>query len=192
MSEKIAWVECIAPEQAQGKLAETYSSLMDENDEVGNLYIAMSQIPEVIGPAHHHYLALLHNPQSSLEPWLGELIATYVAILCDSEYAYHCHSRNFHCRYGNRKDSETIVRMLKDGRWQSLLKNRRMHAVLSYTEKLTRYPSDMSKDDIEQLRRFDFDDQQISYIVQLASSFAYWARVINGLGIKLEDKFVSS
>ena len=43
----------------------------------------------------------------------------------------------------------------------------------------------MTKNDIDKLRAVGFDDKEISYIVQIVSSFAYWSRMINALGTKV-------
>ena len=41
---------------------------------------------------------------------------------------------------------------------------------------------------MDKLRTAGLDDKQIVYLVQISASFAYWARVINGLGICLGDE----
>ena len=53
--------------------------------------------------------------------------------------------------------------------------------------KLSLAPGEMSAQDLEPLRAAGFCDKGISYIIQLAASFAYWARMINGLGTRLGD-----
>jgi len=45
----------------------------------------------------------------------------------------------------------------------------------------------MHKKDIADLRDVGFDDEEISYIVQIVSSFAYWSRMINAFGTKIGE-----
>jgi alkylhydroperoxidase family enzyme len=57
-----------------------------------------------------------------------------------------------------------------------------MRAALEYTRKLSLTPESVQASDIEALRTAGFCDKGISYIIQIAASFGYWARMINGLG----------
>ena len=184
-AEQAAWVKIFSVDEARDALARAYSAVADDRGGVENLYLAMSQTPEVIMPADEQYRALLHNPEAPLEPWLAELVSTYVAILCDSEYAYRSHGENYHRCYGNKDESEKMIAALRDGGWRESVEDRRLYAALAYTEKLTLHPSAMTKEDIELLREAGFDDREISQLVQLVAFFAYCSRVINGLGIRL-------
>jgi uncharacterized peroxidase-related enzyme len=178
-------VDVIPQDRAAGALAAAYSAVRDRDGMVENLYLAMSQIAAVIKPADDHYRALLHNPDSPLEPWLAEFVSTYTAILCGSKYAYLNHGENFHDNYRDRVESERMMKSLMDNTWRDDLQGEKLLAALSYAEKLTLDPTNVSEGDIQTLRDAGFDDKEISYIVQLVASFCYWSRVINGFGIKL-------
>ena len=45
----------------------------------------------------------------------------------------------------------------------------------------------MTKDDVDELRRYGFSDKQLSDAVQVISYFNYINRVADGLGVELED-----
>lgn len=182
----IAWVDVISPLQASGDLADAYEAVKSADGTVENLYLAMSQTPRAIQPADAHYLALLHNPDNPLEPWLAELVSTYVAILCGCDYAAQNHGANFAIYLGNAARAETLLNALSDGSWEDL-ESEQVQAALRYTQKLSITPDQMSEADIDGLRQAGFCDKGISYLVQLVASFAYWARMINGLGTRLSD-----
>ena len=184
--EQIAWVRVIPQDQAKGDLAEAYDAVKSADGRVENLYLAMSQTPRAIQPADAHYLALLHNPDNPLDPWLAELISTYVAILCGCEYAAQNHGANFAMYLRDDARAQAILQALRDEAWEDMPDNQ-MLAALRYTRKLSLTPNRMSDRDIEALRRVGFCDKGISYLVQLVASFAYWARMINGLGTQLGD-----
>lgn len=57
----------------------------------------------------------------------------------------------------------------------------------SFAEKLTREPWTVTKDDVDELRRYGFSDKQLSDAVQVISYFNYINRVADGLGVDLED-----
>ena len=46
----------------------------------------------------------------------------------------------------------------------------------------------MSEADISALREAGLSDTEILEVNQISANFAYWVRVINGLGIKLGDE----
>jgi len=91
----IAWAEVIAQGDASGDLAVAYGAVTGADGQVESLYLAMSRTPRAIQPADAHYLALLRNLDNPLEPWLSELISTYVAVLCGCDYAVQNHGANF-------------------------------------------------------------------------------------------------
>ncbi len=181
----IAWVEVIPQQEACGDLATAYNAVKDEDGEVENLYLAMSQTPQAIKPADDHYRALLHNKDNPLEPWLAELVSTYVAILCGCDYAARNHGANFAMYLGNQVRADEILAALRDDTWETSLQDQALIAALRYTRKLSLEPSLIGEADIEALRSVGFCDKGISYLVQLVASFAYWSRMINGLGIRL-------
>ena len=185
--EPIAWVKVILQAEAKGDLAKAYDAVKGADGAVENLYLAMSQTPRVIQPADAHYLALLHNPDSPLEPWLAELVSTYVAMLCGCDYAVQNHGANFAQYLGDAVRAAGILDALKQDSWDAL-ENAQMVAALRYARKLSLTPEQMGEDDIAALREAGFCDKGVSYLIQLVAGFAYWARMINGLGIQLGDR----
>ena len=189
MAEKkaIAWVDVIPQDLASGDLAAAYDAVKDTDGEVENLYLAMSQTPQAIRPADDHYRALLHNKDSPLAPWLAELVATYVAILCGCDYAVRNHGANFAMYLGNKVQADEILTALRDNTWETSLKDRALIAALRYAQKMSLEPSQVNEADIQALRSAGYCDKGISYLIQLVASFAYWSRMINGLGTRLGE-----
>ena len=60
-------------------------------------------------------------------------------------------------------------------------------ALHGFAEKLTREPWTVTRDDVDELRRYGFSDEQLSDAVQVISYFNYINRVADGLGVDLED-----
>ena len=56
-----------------------------------------------------------------------------------------------------------------------------------FAEKLTINPKKIKKNDIESLKTVDFNEIEISEIVQVISYFNYINRVADGLGLEPED-----
>jgi uncharacterized peroxidase-related enzyme len=183
----VAWVKTVDETGARGAVARAYDAVADASGKVENLYKAMSLTPDVIRPADEHYLALLHNPASPLEPWLAELVSTYVGILNGSRYAVLNHAENFHHHFGDRVRSGAIMQALEAETWRELDLAPQTLAALSFAKKLSLKPADFTETEIMALREVGFDDTSISYLAQLVASFAYWSRITVALGIRLGD-----
>ena len=65
------------------------------------------------------------------------------------------------------------------------LSDRRV-AMLTYAEKLTTHPSDVTETDINELRGVGMSDRDILDLVEVIAYFAYANRIADGLGIQLE------
>ena len=61
-------------------------------------------------------------------------------------------------------------------------------AILAYAEKLTRTPTDMTAEDVEQLRELGFNDRAIHDICQITCYFNFVNRMADGLGVELEGQ----
>ena len=59
-------------------------------------------------------------------------------------------------------------------------------SMLRYVEKLTRTPGKTTKEDVEQLRRAGFSDEDILQIAEFTAYYAYVNRIADGLGVELE------
>ena len=60
-------------------------------------------------------------------------------------------------------------------------------AMLDYSYKLTLFPWDMTKTDVEDLKKVGFSDREILDINQIVSYYAYVNRLADGLGVELEN-----
>lgn len=65
-------------------------------------------------------------------------------------------------------------------------------ALIAFSLKLTRDPSSIGKEDIDQLREHGFDDRAIHDAVQVISYFNFVNRVADGLGVELEKRFLET
>lgn len=61
--------------------------------------------------------------------------------------------------------------------------------MLKYAEKLTKNPSSISEQDINNLKRSDFNDRDLLDINQVVAYFNYVNRTADGLGVELEESY---
>jgi uncharacterized peroxidase-related enzyme len=63
----------------------------------------------------------------------------------------------------------------------------RRHAMLRFADKLTATPAAMKREDTVALRNAGFDDPEILAIVEVTGYYAYANRIVDGLGVELEE-----
>ena len=56
-----------------------------------------------------------------------------------------------------------------------------------FAEKLTKYPYSISNIDIENFKKYQYNEKEISEIIQVISYFNYINRVADGLGLEPES-----
>jgi uncharacterized peroxidase-related enzyme len=70
--------------------------------------------------------------------------------------------------------------------WRTSSIDERRKAMLSYVEKLTIRPQDVTTGDVDALRTEGFTDRDIHDICEVAAYYAYVNRIADGLGVQLE------
>ena len=61
-------------------------------------------------------------------------------------------------------------------------------AIVEYVEKLTKTPSQVTEQDVSQLRMVGLDDQEILSVVLITSMYAFMNRLADGLGVQLDEE----
>ena len=79
-----------------------------------------------------------------------------------------------------------MVDQLKDDYKKADITNKEK-AMLDYSYKLTLFPWDMKKSDVDDLKKAGFFNREILDINQIVSYYAYVNRLADGLGVELEN-----
>jgi uncharacterized peroxidase-related enzyme len=82
-------------------------------------------------------------------------------------------------------DDSLIAELAKDYEHAAIAEPDRI--MLRYVDKLTRTPGAVRADDVETLREAGFSDEAILNICQVAAYYAYVNRLVDGLGVELEE-----
>jgi len=182
----MAWVTTFTYAESEGALREVYDDIKGGRAEVHNLYRAHSLRPHTMLASDYLYKTVLHWEDNTLPKWLAELISTYAAYLCGCDYAVQNHGANFRLFLDDPERAEQIWAALEAGRLEEVMSAKEL-AMLRYTAKLTVHPADVSKNDVDAMRKAGADDGEIVEVNQLCASFNYYARVLNGLGVELDE-----
>jgi uncharacterized peroxidase-related enzyme len=95
-----------------------------------------------------------------------------------------------HHRRGLRRllgDDSLLASIEND--WRTAELDSRRTALLTYAEKLTLTPGEMSQDDLTPLREAGLSDRDILDLCEVVSYYAYVNRIAGGLGVEVEDWF---
>ena len=187
MTKPFCWIETVGREDAGSELAAAYDEVCRADGSVHNIYQAFASRPDLLVLADRFFRALLHNPRRSLEDWMQEVVATHVAILCGCRYAKEHHGANLMSLLGDRKQGRAMLAALEAGEVPSGA-DARLRAILAYTRKLTLEPAAMAEEDVAALRAAGLGDAEIFAVNQIAAHFAYWSRMLNGLGVTADGE----
>ena len=177
----MAWIDIINEEKAEGGLKDQYADLVEPWGGVDNILKIHSLNPASLAAHVHLYKTIMYG-KSPIHRTDREMIAVVVSAI------NHCYYWIVHHGEGLLKltKNESLVSQLKSDYTQADISPAQM-AMLEYAAKLTEHPADMISEDVERLRDVGFKDRAILDINQVVAYFAYVNRVVDGLGVDLED-----
>jgi len=182
----MSWIKTISFENATGRLKKIYEKVTGPDKNVDNVLKIHSLRPHTLVGHMSLYKNVLHNSSNTLPKWYLESLGTYVSHLNECEYCVTHHATG-------------LKRLLKDDPklfseiMESISKNQFIPSFdqkfaqgFSYAKKLTLTHSEISKNDIFELRKSGYDDGEILEINQLVSYFNYVNRTVVGLGVNTD------
>ena len=185
MTDKCFWIEASEDIETHPDLEEVHDELRGPGGKIYNLYRAFSLRPATLAPAVRHYRAVLQGEENTLGKWLLEMIATYVAIRTNCGYARAHHGANFLHLLGDPARGAAMLQAMEHDDLLDEIFSPREAVILAFARKLTASPEAMDESDLAPLRAHGLTDGEILEVVQTCATFAYWTRLINGLGISL-------
>ena len=184
-----SWIKMLSDESADHELAQALTEARTPHGTVDNVLRVHSLRPSTMKGHMALYKSCLHDKNNTLPEWLQETISSYVSILNSCEYSLLNHWKNAEFLIGDDKRSDQIYISLKNRKPQDCFTGVEL-ALMQYAEKLTLGPSEMKKDDVDNLRTAGLDDGQILEANQIICYFNYVNRSINGLGVTNEGDII--
>jgi uncharacterized peroxidase-related enzyme len=182
----MTYIKTIPYQAADSQLKEIYDRVKGPDDNVDNVLRIHSLRPHTLIGHMTLYKAVLHSANNTLSKWYLELIGVFVSQLNHCEYCV-----KHHCEGLKRQlnDDEKFQRFLswinaKESNRPDFLSEKEFAGLL-HAEKLTLKHFDISKADIDNLRKVGFSDGEILEINQVACYFNYVNRLVVGLGVSL-------
>jgi len=180
------WIRVIAPENAEGRLAELYSRIAGPGGQVDNVLSIHSLRPRTLDAHLSLYKAALHSSPCDLSPRERELVGTYVSHLNGCDYCIQHHLAGLGRIVGNADLARRLLAEANGGVGDLL--SLRERAMLAHARKLTLHPADMTKSDLAPLRSAGLADEAILDLNQIVAYFAYVNRSVLGLGVTISGE----
>ena len=193
---KIAWIETVEPEKADGVLRALYDRVTTPHGTVDNVMKAHSLRPHTMGGHLALYRSVLHNEDNTLPFWFLELVACVTSITNDCAYSLAHHGANamrLMVKEGitGPEGAQRVLESLKIGRPEDHFEFGGKHyALLQYARKLTGDVGSMVEADIERLREAGATDGEILEVNQVCAYFNYSNRLLNGLGVTTDGDVI--
>ncbi len=174
-----AWVDTIAPEDAEGRLKEAYDWQAQRLGEPTEYTQLGSLHPELVYERLRLYKVIDQLSSGLTDP--ERQIVIYVTSVLNS--TPHCASGARHKLRIVGVADDLVERIIADPSTPAT-GNARLDAIVSYTAALTKSPGDVTEADIEGLRSVGLSDADIVALNNLSAYFSYTNRVATGLGLR--------
>ncbi len=181
----MSWIDEIAAEEAEGKLAETYAELERKRGKISNILKVHSLNPDALGDHLDLYMTLMFA-RSGLSRLEREAVAVVVSANNECEYCVNHHAESLR-RYVDDEDTMTML-MTADG-LETL--EPRLSNIVRHAEKLTTAPGAMTESDLGELRAVGLSDKDILDLTLVTSYFNFVNRIALGLGVTFSAEEMS-
>lgn len=178
---ELAWVNWIEESQAKGELKEHYEYLKRSRGKVSNIMKVQSLNPDAMMAHLTLYMKIMFG-KSELTRIQREMIATLVSTTNNCRYCVLHHGEAL---MKIAKNEKLVDQLLLDYKKAEISKKDK--AMLNYAVNLTKNPANVTKEDIEMLRKVGFSDNAILSINLVACYFNFVNRIALGLGVPYSE-----
>jgi uncharacterized peroxidase-related enzyme len=176
----MAWIKVVDEDAAEGDLKAEYEDVQQKRGRVSNIMKVHSLDPKAMRLHLDLYLHLMFG-KSTLTRAQREMIAVRVSQTNGCEYCVAHHREALLTHVHDQSVAESLRMDLTGANITA--KDRGM---LRYATKLTKSPSEVSAQDIGELRVAGFTDEEILRLNLITSYFNFVNRIASGLGVSLE------
>lgn len=180
-----AWISMISDSDAGADLLDALDQARAPQGGVGNVMRIHSHRPNTMRGHVALYNAALHDVANTLEPWLQEVLGSYVSHLNECPYSFTNHWSNARHLIGDDSRADGIEQAMRSRSLAGVLSGREL-ALMQYAEKLTLSPGKIDEADVIRLKELGLTDGEILEANQVIAYFCYVNRLLNGLGVTLE------
>ena len=179
----MSWITSITPESAPPTLKPVYERIRarSSSQRVSRIWQAWGAHPEGLESAFNAYRSLMDEP-APLTTAQAEMIALVVSATNGCGYCVAHHGPKLAVALANEALARAVARDYRAADVPA-----RDRVLFDYAVALSCEPAERTEEDVERLREYGFDDPAILQATEVAALFNLLNRLINGLGVTLED-----
>ena len=174
----MSWIDMVEVGDADGRLADIYTELVEKRGKVSNILKVHSLNPDAMGNHLDLYMTIMFG-KSGLSRAEREAIAVVVSAENDCAYCVSHHAEALR-RY--IKDEDTLNRLMTADGLETL--EPRLSNIVRHAEKLTSAPEAMTESDLGELRAVGLSDRDILDLTLITAYFNFVNRIALGLGVE--------
>ena len=178
----MSWIRTVSYEDATGRLRQLYDRVKGPDDNVDNIMMVHSLRPHTMEGHMSIYKYVLHHANNTIPKWFLETLGVWVSWLNGCDYCVRHHFAGMKRLLADDVRAEAILAAIEAEDLSRAPLDGMQKNAMAYVERLTRRPSDVTEDMVEDLRKAGYDDGEILEINQVSAYFSYANRTVLGLG----------
>ncbi|MFZ2325083.1 MAG: peroxidase-related enzyme [Ignavibacteriaceae bacterium] len=177
----MTFIKVINETEAEGKLKEVYSNIISSRGKLSNIMKIHSLNPDAMVKHMELYKSIMFG-KSNISREVKEMIAIVVSVVNKCEYCirHHAEALNYYW-----KDTEKLQKFIKD--YKSIKLSPEINVLLNYAYNLTAFPNAISQKTIDDLKTFNWNDEDILLVNLIISYFNFVNRIALGLGVESSE-----
>ena len=185
----MAWINTVSYQDAAGKLRKLYDRVKGPNNNVDNIMMSHSLRPHTMEAHMSMYKRVLHHTSNEIPKGFLECIGVYVSIINKCFYCVDHHYAGMSRLIGDENRALEIRAALEIHSPKKAFDSKHV-LMLNYARRLTENPSEITKQQIEKMRKIGISDGEILEVNQVTSYFNYANRTVLGLGVHTEGDII--
>jgi uncharacterized peroxidase-related enzyme len=179
----VSWTRTIPPQAADGPARSVFERIAGFHPDrrVGHLWQACGPDPAALDALFTLVRALMDEP-APLSRAQAEAVVVVVSATNGCGYCIAHHGPRLAAALGDESLARAVARDYRDAGLPA-----RDRALLDHAVALTCEPAERTEADLERLREYGFDDLALLKVTEIAALFNLVNRLINGLGVVLEE-----
>ena len=182
----MAWIKTIDYADSTGRLRKLYDRIKGPDGAIDNIMASHSLRPHTMEGHMALYKYVLHHSGNSVSKWFLETIGVWVSLLNRCDYCVEHHFAGLTRLLNDTDRAQAIRAAMEADDFSSSPLTPQQIVALGYARTLTRDPSAVSEDMIQELRSSGWSDGEILEINQVTAYFCYANRTVLGLGCSLD------
>lgn len=175
-------IKVINETEASSELKKVYNQISSSRGKLSNIMKIHSLLPDTMIKHLDLYLSIMFS-KSKLTREEKEILAVVASKNNNCDYCINHHAEALNHYWKNSERLKKFISSLDDPTFSN-----KFRLAIKHASKLTATPSDVSKNDIDELKNAGWTDEDILSINLIISYFNFVNRIALGLGVEFSEE----